>query len=266
MSSFRRKDPDGAHWHLDRVLENEPRDTEALRMRAVLHGEAGRWEAALRDWNAALEAGAAVHYERANAHAQLGHWQEAKADFEKAAAGPFEARSLTALALLYLRDGNEAEWRRACMRFGAARAVSAASLLTDGCYRGVTAAPGAPIDWPEIDGRQRARLQSGPWAALLFRRGGHDAEALENLTMDVAMRLPGDLNSAAAGFLRALLEHRLEHPAEARTWLARGREELGRKESWLRDRPLLAGQVESWQERIYAELLEREAAKAIEGR
>src|SRR5262249_22719189 len=52
-----RKDVRSAEWHLDRVLAARPRDADALRLRAVLRGEAGRWDEALRDWDALVAAG-----------------------------------------------------------------------------------------------------------------------------------------------------------------------------------------------------------------
>jgi serine/threonine protein kinase/WD40 repeat protein len=265
---LQRKDARAAEWHLDRVLEAAPHDREARRLRAVLCAEAGRWDAALRDWEAVCEQGGAAWYDRGNAHAQLGHWPEAEKDFERAAKdGRPLARSLSALALLRLRRGKEDGWRDACKPLSATGLLDSETLLDDGGFRAVTAAPDAPIDWAVLDKMLGMGLDGQPLAALQYRGGSRDAEALRNLDLDGQRPIQprGIMNSAAVWFLRALLEHRLKHANEAKDALARGREELNRVETWLADKPQLARDPESWQERVYAEALEREAAKLIEG-
>jgi hypothetical protein len=261
-----RKNARAAEWHLSRLLETAPRDLEALKLRAALRGEAGHWEEALRDWNAVRGAGGVCWYERGNAQAQLGRWKAAEADFTQAAKETAGAgQALSALALVRLQQKNDAGYRDACMRLLAAGPLDVDALCYKGGFKPLIAAPDALKDWAFLD--KLPNLQGGPYtnalAALQYRRGGRDAEALGNLKMEGPNQAVLEVNTAARWFLRAMLQHRLKQPSKES--LVKGRQALAQP-VFLRDTPWLAHQPESWQERVYAEALEREATKMIEGK
>jgi tetratricopeptide (TPR) repeat protein len=274
-----RNNADAAEWHLTRLLEAVPGDAAALKLRAQLHAEAARrgdetrWDAAVRDWTAAIGAGAKCWYERGNVYANKRQWREAEADFARAAQeSPRRGAALVALALVRLRNGDERGWREACERLRGERDVGG-WLVTTSWHKAFTAGPDAVKDWGFVDDllkrHPKALAPDTPgyareWvASLLVRAGGRDREALENLPENKG---PGNdsLNPAARWFLLALLQHRLNQTVKAKESLANGREAL--KATDLLPTPMfLSSDLEKWQERVYAELLEREAAGAIEG-
>jgi tetratricopeptide (TPR) repeat protein len=245
----------------------------ALHAEAARRGDEARWGDAVRDWTAALDAGGRCWYERGNVYANRGRWREAEADFARAAREPpRRGAALVALALVRLRNGDERGWREACERLRGERDVQG-WIITTAWYKAFTAGPDAVKDWGFVDDLLKrhpkalapdAHASSREWvASLLVRAGGRDKEALENLPENKA---PGSdtLNPAARWFLLALLQHRLNQPAKAKESLANGREALKAKD--LLPTPVVfSSDMEKWQERVYAELLEREADVAING-
>jgi tetratricopeptide (TPR) repeat protein len=250
--------------HLPRLLAAAPRDGEALKLRATLRGESGLWELALRDWDALCELGGANWYERGNAQAQLGRWDEAEQDFTRAAKESREPeKALNALALLHWRQGREDAGRDACKRLSARGQLTPSPIFSERLFLALTATPDAPVEWAFLNNVDPLGVYQPVLGALLYRRGGRDAEALRKLDLDEQALPHSVINTAALGFLRALVHHRLGQADEARTALAQSRRALT---GVPRDQPDLARAPESWQEKVYAELLEREAAKAIEGK
>src|SRR5262249_42631164 len=136
-----------------------------------------------------------------------------------------------------------------------------------------TAGPDAVKDWGFVDDllkrHPKALAPDTPgyareWvASLLVRAGGRDREALENVPGNKG-RGNDSLNAAAGWVLLALLQHRLKQTDKAKESLANGREAL-KATDLLPNPTFLSNDLEKWQERVYAELLEREAAGAIEG-
>jgi WD40 repeat protein/tetratricopeptide (TPR) repeat protein len=249
---------DAALWHLDRLLALKPADLHGHQSRAQLHVAAKRWPEALADYTALIDAGVNYHrVARGDVSATMGKWQEAEADFEAAAEAEFYRReALERLALLRLRAGDKVGWRETCGKLGAEASEILLTYSRPGLgLKAITAGPDALTDWSFLD-KRRSGVQVG---ALLFRQGGHDEDALRLLHGDPL----SPVNPAALQFFRAMTLQRLNRTKEAAEALKNGREIL-------KVQPIDAGRPwpdssANWMEVVYAELLEREAASAIEG-
>jgi WD40 repeat protein len=253
-------------WHLDRLLVLEPGDAAARQRRASLRLETRHWPGVVEDHTVAIAAGEARHYERGNAYASLGRWAEAEADFTQAATSSAPAdvarrlNALQALALVRLQRGNEKGWRDACAQMRA-EPTCAASLRDGKFIKAFTAGPDAVKDWSFLGAKPPSS-----YGTLVYRIGGQDQRVLELLpAYDDEGHRDDSRNLAAMQFFRAMARHRLQELESAAAALKNGRDML--KADWLTKSESRLGlaPAELWQERVYAELLEREAAKKIKG-
>jgi serine/threonine protein kinase/WD40 repeat protein/tetratricopeptide (TPR) repeat protein len=257
-------------WHLDRLLALEPADAQALQLRAEVYAQVQRWPEALADYTALIDAGGQFYLQRANVNAELGRWPAAESDFnEVLEKDPLrKTQALSGLALLRLRAGDKVGWQQACEKLRAE--LTSQGILNGSGLEVFTAAPDALRDWTFLDERPdpeaESRRGSGSSVlrdyvvgALLFRRGGHDEEALR--------RLQGSgysyLNAATLHFFRAMILQRLGRSKEAAEALENGRAAFNAAKP--ADAPL-RNPARNWSDRVCTELLEREATRSIEGK
>ncbi len=108
----------GARFHLDRLIATTPDDAPLYARRGTISFRSRQYEAAERDFTRAIGLGLGdyeIRFSRATTFMQLGRWEQAAADLERAVASP-EAHSDTwkDLARVQARVGNLAGYRHAC--------------------------------------------------------------------------------------------------------------------------------------------------------
>jgi tetratricopeptide (TPR) repeat protein len=223
-----------AAWHLDRLIASQP-------------PQASRF------------------VDRGLARIYLGRWEEAEADYARAAALPDATpRGWSDWSLLCARRGNIEGARRAATplleRFGATADGGTANDVAWACVRlpGVTADPSRPMTLARRAAemtRSAAALKT--LGAALYRAERYD-EALEQLNNAV------QLNRGAASYadmlFLALTHQRLGHTAEARHWLASA-------EDWFAEQQTRTGSPAEadWRILLEYDLLHREAEALIRG-
>jgi serine/threonine protein kinase/Flp pilus assembly protein TadD len=229
---------------------------------------ARRWEDAIRHLDALLAADP-THWpdwrQRGSAHAHLGHWDKASADFARAAElRPDDSHRWYILAAAQLGAENEAGHRRTCSgmleRFGKTRDPRSCNSIAYACV----VLPDAIEDKAAL---VRAAEAAVPWfrgnervlGAALVRAGRYE-DALKSLQQ-------AEVNFGGAKawdlYFRALALHHLGRTDEARQcldraakWIAEAdRQEMGTKlDQWV-----------EWHEIVEVGYLRREAEKQIKG-
>jgi tetratricopeptide (TPR) repeat protein len=221
-----------------------------------------RWAAALPLLDALIAAQPSwrtLHARRGRAHAQLGHWNMAAADFAQASREePEEIGPRSALALVRLAQGDTAGYRRDCaalfLRFGGSARFSDAGVVV----RTSVAAPDALSDparlaalaarlvnrYPQLSG-------SGGMLGGALYRAGQFGSAVQRLTAV-------DENSGTADRTMALLflamsHARLGHAQEARQWLAKASEQN------------VGNPALRWDQRLILQHLRQEAESLVAG-
>ncbi|MGH7174357.1 MAG: WD40 repeat domain-containing protein, partial [Gemmataceae bacterium] len=217
-----------ALWHLDRLLQQEP-----------------------DNW--------LYHARRGQVRAELAQWKEASADFaEVVRLAPQEIEAWCLYAVLRLREGDAAGYRRACAALLKQQEQSdnprIAYLTAWTCVLSAES---------PVKGKRLVDL-----AKQAVERQPHDPDYLA--TLGAAAFRAGDLEAAARRLKHALaVRGRRPSPREW-LWLAlvherRGRASEARK--WLEkaDSPLSAAEADAlpWVQRIQMELLRREVERLI---
>jgi WD40 repeat protein/tRNA A-37 threonylcarbamoyl transferase component Bud32 len=198
---------------------------------------------------------------RGNAHAELGHWSEAAADFRKspeveadldvanwhllclAGTGAWDQYRQACTALLE-RHAGEADPQAAnavawyCVRFGKAKVDPTRALKL--AEQAVAAAPDA--------GGALNTL-----AAALYCAGRY-ADAIQKL--DRVFRLPN--NEAYDWLLLALAHQKLHHAEEAKKWLTKAQTRIDQAKQERADRSNL-----TWEQRLELQLLRAEAVAVV---
>ncbi len=219
-----------------------------------------RWEPAAAEYTRALDGGADdwnIYLRRGEVRAERGRWDEARTDLEAACRGADIPRPWELLALLDLRAGDQAGYRRRCEavrdRFATHQQMIALYLV-----RVYVLGPGAFPD-PAVLVALAELPGKNPWAtpsqgAALYRAARYK-DAAERLAPLVGVDdRPGDTQSAL--FL-AMAKHQVGEAGEAKALLERA----GR---WI-DVQEKAGVHRPWDQRLSQQLLRREAEKLIVG-
>ena len=206
----------------------------------------------------------ALRHHRAEAHAELGHWREAAADYRSRGLTPEDwFYDWYSLALLELGRGNREGYRSACSSmlrsFGKGESTAEAAAFTAWvCAIG----PQAVEDLgPAIALAERVRtarpddaIVATALGALLFRAGKFE-QAITRLSE--ASQFEGDRRSSpvyAWSFL-AMAHHRLGHAAEAKSWRDKA---VTAAEQVLSDHAKGSGEPVPWRRRLTLKLLSEE--------
>jgi WD40 repeat protein/tetratricopeptide (TPR) repeat protein len=199
-------------WHLQEALECE---TSGYRPAAISH----------LDQAIALEARAWSHYNRRGfSHAELGHWDQAAADLEKALdLGADHFWVWYNLALVRLRQGDKGGYWKVCTSaLGRFANAPTPAMLGFPAYLSALAPGGSNL--PRALAMARRALAGAREFALghffvgaLLYRSGQFEEAVKELNESV--RLHGQGGTISNGFFLAMAHQRLGHDQEARRWL-----------------------------------------------
>jgi WD40 repeat protein/Flp pilus assembly protein TadD len=219
-----------ALWHLDRVLPSKPKD-------------------------------GAIHASRGHAHAGLGDWPRAAADYARAIdLGANEDRVWRKYALVQLARGDTEGYRNTCATllrlFARTTDPEVANNVAWTCVLTPQAVtdPTRPVRLAEkaVARRPRDANSLNTLGAALYRAGRYDA-AVQRLTEAVAVQ--GQEGSIYDWLFLALAHERLGHAAEARKW-------CDQAVGWLRQaQPSL-----SWQQQIEVKALRREVEALVKDR
>jgi tetratricopeptide (TPR) repeat protein len=230
--------------------------------------QAGEWSAALPHLDrliASRPVSAGLRARRGTAHAELGHWEQAAADFGHARfREPDDTRFwyLQAVAQLAGR-GDTAGYRQSCTpaldRFGQSNDPAVADSVVRMCLIAADTVtdPAALVSLVERAAASNPRSPAylTTLGGALYRAGRLEA-AVQRLTEASA---PGTGGGEAAGWLfLAMAQTRLGHAVEAREW-------LGNAEGWLEQalqrRP--GANPLAWDQRLILQKLRREAEAVI---
>jgi tetratricopeptide (TPR) repeat protein len=223
-----------AIWHLDRVIGAEP-DRQGL------------------------------HVRRGVAHAELGEWDKAGADFARAIElGGVSPQGWRYLALVQLARGDADGYRKACssllQRFHPGghgphdlAAVAWACVLRPDGGPGLGDALALAEKAVAVDGKDPYAARA-LGAALL--RGARPKEAAQVLEQAVKAQNGG----TDVGLLLAVAHHRQGHPDEARRWLDTAVLQIEQSRN-----SRVWGSGVPWSERLSVELLRREAEALVKG-
>jgi WD40 repeat protein len=194
---------------------------------------------------------------RARAQAELGHWREAAADFERDAAleGQDTPWALENAALARLAAGDREGYRRDCAdllkRIEDPKSTFSAEAVASVC----TLAPGAVADTTALLRLAERLMKEDPddarltcAAGMCLYRVGRYAEARERLKAAAA----GENASIRSLLCLALASAQAGKPDEARQGLARAAEAETKEIAWV-----------SWDQRLERRLLREEAEKEI---
>jgi WD40 repeat protein/tetratricopeptide (TPR) repeat protein len=221
-------------WHLDRLIDADP----------AIALSSDYWK---------------ILFRRGEAHAELGHWHQAVADFTKSSElERLNEQSLCRQALAHLGAGDAEGYRKACAallnRFGHTEYGNTANSVAWTC----ALVPGAVEDPAELVRLAEKAVASDPKqynylntvAAVLCRAGKYEA-AVERF--GEALKAHGKGGTAWDWLLLAVAHHHLGHTAEARQWLEKA-------VAWIdaESKPPLA-----WNDRLELQLLRREAEGLI---
>jgi WD40 repeat protein/tetratricopeptide (TPR) repeat protein len=223
----------------------------------------GNWPGAVLhlDRLLATAPGAALHARRGNAHAELGRWGPAAADYGEAARREPDRREWgQRQALLCLAAGDGQGYRKACAllldRFGQTRDPAEANALARACAFAPAALPGParPVPLAELAVRSQPHNHAflNTLGAVLYRAGRFE-EAVQKLKEGAARE--GNGGTAWDFFVLAMACHRLNRAGEARDWLARAA-------AWM-DRAGDTSRVMTWDQRLELQLLRREATELL---
>jgi tetratricopeptide (TPR) repeat protein len=258
---LRRKDPRAFAPATTQVLAWHRREADACE-------QARRWRLLVSHLDplvAAAPADQQLRLRRAFAHAELGEWEKATADYEKAAAlGANSPWVWWAPAVTRLASGDADGYRRSCARalehfekindpVGAVNLVWTCALLPD-------AVPD-PARLVRLAEKGIAALPKDPWypsdlGVALYRAGRYE-EAVRRLN---EAQPPDPYVTYHALFL-AMSHARLGHGAEARQWLEKGVRAIEQDERQQRDDPAYVPVW--WGARFRGPLLRREAEALI---
>ncbi len=236
-----------------------------------ISGKEGRWEEAAGHYTKALQFQSAQQFEvfrkRGNAYGWLRKWKEALADYERSFQLYERDHQLTtkdegdlfALALLRLQTGDLKGHEAACRAWLAALGKSPTSSQAQIVVWTSCLAPKCALDPKKAVELARAMSASDPKSymhrknlgAALYRDGQY-AAALD--TLQEANKLDPKGGTASNWLLLALVQHRLNHADEARTWLEKATREID------------GLPPADWEVFIQLSLLRREAEEAIKGK
>jgi Flp pilus assembly protein TadD len=237
------------------------------RREAEVAWNARDWSAAVLHFDRAIAAGPAereLYDLRGNAHAELGQWDKATADFAKTVAlAPEDWDTWSDLALARLASGDQEGYRDTCAnlldRFAGTEDPIIAMVVAFTC----ALAPNAVKDTARlvalaekaVAGRAGDRVAHYTLGAALYRAGRFDAAVRR---LNEAPAASGE-EDAAALLLLSMAHSRLGHAEEARQWLEQG---VRRMEQIMQPGPGGAGGLPWWQ-RLMLQLTRREAEALV---
>jgi WD40 repeat protein/tetratricopeptide (TPR) repeat protein len=243
------------------------------------HGRAAESAARARQWSAALwhldrllprQDTARLHGERGFALAALGQWEQAAKDYARAARlNPRDTEVGCCHALLCLRMGNQAGYRRACTALleqqGAKVSAATAALVAWACQLGPDAVPDRTAAVRLAEKALAAEPGNPHLAGVLGGgqyRAGQDERAVEQLNRATALYGRGP--AAREWLFLALAEHHRGHTVEARRWLDRATAWLDPK-AGAATRQTCDRDALPWVELLELRLLRREAEAVLQG-
>jgi tetratricopeptide (TPR) repeat protein len=199
--------------------------------------------------------------ERGQAHAALGHWLEALADFGKALEREADQQTAGWHTLCLAGGGDWTAHRRACTalleRFGNKGDAETRNDIAWDCVRfregpGDTARP-LKLAEQAVAARPRDANYLNTLGAALYRAARLE-EAVAKLQEGI--RLQETEGTASDWLFLALAHHRLGHAEEAKKWLAKA-------QRWLDQAPKDGPGALAWNHRLELRLLRAEAEEAI---
>jgi WD40 repeat protein/tetratricopeptide (TPR) repeat protein len=251
-----------------RAVEQAPDRWELWSGRATANAHLGRWEQVAADLTKATDLrprDAELWARLGRAEAERDRWEQAAAGLNKAIKLGFDdVGAWQEDALLALARGDTKGYQRSCAgmarRFGGSQDEAAGRALAWTC----ALAGDAVADLKPVLERAERTASKNPasaadlraLAALLYRTG--DFEAALRRAQE-AMKLPGQSNDPACGFLLAMIHQRLGKPDEAKDWLAKA---SGWADEAARAKPGGATAV-SWSRRLEFKILRREAEALV---
>jgi WD40 repeat protein/tetratricopeptide (TPR) repeat protein len=254
----------------DRMMGVVPDSARYHEGRAGAYFHQWKWEEAIADYTRAIDLGAEKYQgssawylwnNRGIAHANLGKWEKAAADFATAQQKQAPARVWFSLALTRLQQGADKGYRRICAdmleRFGKSQDGAEASTVAWAC----ALIPGAVADYTVPLALARQGATKEPWhpAALttlgtVYFRAGQDEKAIETLMAAIQVQRKG--GTPADWLVLAMAHQRCDRPEQARRWLDHALADLDRKEF---------SDALQWMTRIELQALRREAQAALRG-
>jgi tetratricopeptide (TPR) repeat protein len=234
------------------------------REEAVACAVTGLWPGLIQHLEVLLEADPAnqdFRRSRAEAHAALGHWPEAAADFDRVQEGEANLQLADWHAACLAAAGDWAAHRKACAallaRFGKDADGNTANNLAWYCVR-FREGPGhvlGPLKLAEQ--AVAANPKDANWlntlGAALYRAGRY-ADAIGKLQDGIRIR--NDEGTALDWLFLALAHHQLGHAEEAKKWLTKAQHSIDHE-------PKEGANALPWSQRLELQLLRAEAEEAI---
>ena len=270
-------------WRSASQRRIEQRERVGWRRRAAEYAAGGRWQKAVDLCSHILKGGADlltggadlnIRLLRGGALAELSRWEEAAADFEKAAnSGLAGFRPWHELAVAKLGKDDREGFRDACAnmlaKFGETTDATTAQSL---CWTCVLQ-PQPDLDWGKLvalaalpftvdDGGRQARTTLG---AILFRAGLH-TDALEQLGL-AADGARQELHLSAAQYdlyFLAMVHSRLGHSEQARRCFDRA-DRMSKEPMSDESRQVGDGAAPQWFRRVTLSVLREGAESLLEG-
>ena len=256
---------------LNRSLEFDPTFSHFLETRIAIYVKRGDWRNAIPDYDEALRSDAArplLFVARGQAHAALGHGNEAEADFRKAIDRDADAHyAHYNLALMLLATPDQDGYRAGCAamldRFGSTNVNEAANFTAWTCVL----AAGAVEDYSLVRklAEKAAAAQSNnsmsptkTLGAVLYRAREFE-QAIDILT-EAEQKASIRTSPAYTWCFLAMAHHSRGNAAEARQWFDKANAYI--EKVLAEDRPGTSGSL-PWNRRLTLKLLRDEAAALL---
>jgi WD40 repeat protein/tetratricopeptide (TPR) repeat protein/tRNA A-37 threonylcarbamoyl transferase component Bud32 len=264
-------------WHLDRLPADERGDAEHLRLRARAYLGLRRWDEAAAAYSKVIAQNADVKEDwwgRGLAHAERFRWVEAAADFGKAIDNGAESLFIRqAYALLCAGAGDAEHYQRACEelleRYGQSEEDETVATLG----RAFVAYPAGLPDFTLVERLSKQVMAKNSTRCLSYHvlgpvqyRAGKWKEAID--TLNGALKYhPGNrgMGTLPDVFFLAMAHHRLGQKEQAHKELAQAIERMDRNAT-APATPMNPDAPSSWSNRLYWQLLRREAETLINGK
>jgi WD40 repeat protein/Flp pilus assembly protein TadD len=178
---------------------------------------------------------ASLYADRGNAHAELEQWDNAASDYQRAVErGTTDWRTGHPLALLHLRQGDQEGYRKVCSRLLQSSDSTGDALSANEVAWACCLAPGAVSDTARlvrlaeraVAGEPADPMRLNTLGAALYRAGRFDEAARQ---LEEAVRVHGHEGNPEDWLFLALVNQRLDKPAEARRWLTKAARWLDKK-------------------------------------
>jgi tetratricopeptide (TPR) repeat protein len=252
-----------------RAVKLGPKDGSAWYLQGIVEQNRRAFDKAADSFSQAIERGADGWAARANrgiAWAEMGQWEKASRDLEKAGQLPNALVTVGYhLALVRLQVADKEGYRRACAELvkglGRAGNPALATWVADACIL----TPDAGVDLePVLRWLERGAAQSSNKYIYLHRLGqalyrtGQSEAAVRELNKALPLRAPEGWAVEDWLFL-AMAHQRLGHSADARKWRDKATDWMTRE---IRQRPHWAVPLH-WTVRLKLLTLEREAENLL---